>query len=138
MTDLINTWQAEWLALHQDMERSETRALVIKLFAVAVLLAGLIVNLPFCLLLGVLAILWLQDGIFKTFASRSEQRLLILEKAIQEQNVQVAPMGFYSNWQASRPGALSLVGQYIKHALRPTVAYPHILLIALLCLVKFI
>lgn len=133
MADPIQTLQAQWLALHQDMQRSETKALAIKLLALALLVLGPVLALSFYTLIAGLAILWLQDGIVMTVASRTEERLLVLEKAIQEQDVQIVPDGFYSAWQAHRPGTLGLLRQYARQALRPTVAFPHVVLIALLC-----
>jgi hypothetical protein len=43
----------------------------------------------------------------------------------------VVPMQLHSDWQARRPRGGALVGEYLKSALRPTVALPYPLLMAL-------
>ena len=40
-------------------------------------------------------------------------------------------MQFNLAWSQSRPQAIGLISEYIKQSLKPTVAYPHVLLIAL-------
>ena len=42
------------------------------------------------------------------------------------------PMQLHSDWLARRPRGLALVAQYLKSALRPTVALPYPLLIGLI------
>jgi hypothetical protein len=37
-------------------------------------------------------------------------------------------MQFNPVWNQSRPGAISLVSEYIKQSLKHTVAYPHVVL----------
>jgi hypothetical protein len=41
-------------------------------------------------------------------------------------------MQFNSAWEESRPGAIGLIAEYLKNAIRPTVAFPHVMLIALI------
>lgn len=40
-------------------------------------------------------------------------------------------MQLHSDWQASRPGGAALLLEYLKSALRPTVALPYPLLMGL-------
>jgi hypothetical protein len=122
--------QQEWLALHQSDERSETLSLLIKLLAVILCVTGWALSLNVYLLVLLLAVLWLQEGIWKTFQSRTQQRLLDLERAISGQGDTTA-FQFYHEWQQRRPRTVELMGQYLRHALRPTVAYPYAVLIAL-------
>ena len=60
-----------------------------------------------------------------------DERLLTLEELIKSDD-QKAAMQFYSNWEATRHSAVGLIKEYLLNALRPTVAYPYILLLGLL------
>jgi hypothetical protein len=120
----------EWLCLQNQYDSYEKWSLVIKLVNIvlsALLLAS--IEERYLVLLPV-AILWLQDSIWKTFQSRIGDRLLVLEQSIAGGDEKQA-MQFNSQWLASRPAAMALVGEYVSHAFKPTVAYPHIGLLAL-------
>lgn len=126
----------EWLALHNSYEQAERFSLLIKLTAV-LLTAGLSLHGAHiyltCLLVSTL---WLQDAIWKTFQSRTEQRLLIIEKtAATDEN---ATPAFYSEWQENRPSIAKLIIAYISNAFRPTIAYPYPVLIALVIILACI
>lgn len=125
MKPSTNPYQ-EWHTLHRGCEQSEALALVIKLFAFGCCIAA--ISLPQQLLISaLLPLLWLQEAIWKTFQSRSEQRLLIIEKTL-AQGLDCTP-SLYSDWQAQRPGLFGLIGEYLRTAIRPTIACPHCLLI---------
>jgi hypothetical protein len=138
MQDLqISILQSEWITLQNQFDSYEKCSLAIKLFSILICCV-----LVFALNAGiwsllVVAILWLQDGIWKTFQNRIGQRLEVVEQAIQETPHHVSDhtsqMGMQFNlaWNQSRPGAIDLIGEYIKQALKPTVAYPHVVLIVL-------
>ncbi|ALS98220.1 hypothetical protein [Lacimicrobium alkaliphilum] len=116
--------QEQWLTLHRQYEHYENMALVIKLIAVLTTLGGLISHLSYWPLLLLLCVLWLQEGIWKTFQARLEASLLSLETTLAEQPL----LPLYTNWQQNRPGLVSLIAQYLRSALRPTVAFPYIVL----------
>jgi hypothetical protein len=116
--------QQQWLTMHRQYEHYENLALVIKLIAVIATLAGLISHLSYWPLLVLLGILWLQEGIWKTFQSRLEASLLALEETATED----ALLPLYTNWRQKRPGVTALITQYLCSALRPTVAFPYIVL----------
>jgi len=78
--------------------------------------------------LMLILVLWLQEGIWRTVQARTCERLLIVEKMLKEPGDQAA-MQFYSNWEASRPSAAGLIKEYLLNAVRPTVAYPYIILL---------
>ena len=120
--------QIEWTTLHAEHERYDQYALLIKLVTVvvAVILLGLQIALPIALV--IIAVLWLQEGIWRTVQARAAQRIMVLEKAISQHDQQLA-FQFYSNWQASRPGTVGMVKEYIANAVRPTVAYPYAILL---------
>ena len=92
-------------------------------FAAVVLVPDPRVTLP------LLALLWLQEGVLKTFQGRLGDRLLAIEPALKS-GMDAAAMQLHSDWAAHRPRGLGLVGQYLKSALRPTVALPYPLLMA--------
>jgi hypothetical protein len=129
--------QSEWVTLQTQFDSYEKCSLAIKLFSILICCV-----LFFALNAGiwsllVVAILWLQDGIWKTFQNRIGQRLEVVEQAIQEtphhvpDHISQMGMQFNLAWNQSRPGAIDLIGEYIKQALKPTVAYPHVVLIVL-------
>jgi len=117
--------QQEWLALQGQHERYEALALGVKLaaFAVVIFVPDPRVTLP------LLALLWLQEGVLKTFQGRLGDRLLAIEPALKA-GADAAAMQLHSDWAARRPRGAGLVMQYLKSALRPTVALPYPLLMA--------
>lgn len=121
---------AEWQLLQNQFDSYEKHSLYIKLVALVLLTTGLYSSLSLWLLLPILAIVWLLDGIWKTFQARIEVRLLKVEQAIGESR-SITACQFNQEFLAQRPGMVGLVGEYIKSALRPTVAYPHALLLLL-------
>jgi hypothetical protein len=116
----------EWLALQGQHERYEAMALAVKTVA---FVATVVVSdnaLAVCLL----ALLWLQEAVLKTFQGRLADRLLAIEPAIRSGRDAPA-MQLHSDWSASRPRGAALAAQYLKSALRPTVALPYPVLMAL-------
>ncbi|EWH08547.1 hypothetical protein DS2_16764 [Catenovulum agarivorans DS-2] len=120
----------EWQTLQQAYDKYEFGSLVIKLLAVVLTVAGIAATMQLCWLLAIVAILWLQDGIWKTFQSRFEVRLLQIERQLAD-NTQTTP-AFNSDWQQQRPGAVGLVKAYIANSLKPTVMYPYVVLMVLI------
>ena len=120
----------EWLLLQSQHERYEFAALAIKLFAVALLAFGVTLTAP--LLLALLALLWLQEAVVKTFQSRLGERLLRVEQSLREAS-EGAAMQLHSEWLASRPRGAALLREYALSACRPTVAFPYVVLIVLAC-----
>lgn len=122
----MNALHHEWLALQAQHERYEALALGVKLaaFAVVVLVPGPVLALP------LLALLWLQEGVLKTFQGRLGDRLLVVEAAVKSGEA-IAAMQLHGDWLAHRPRGAGLALQYLKSALRPTVALPYPLLMLL-------
>lgn len=120
----------EWQTLQNQYDSYEKYSLVIKLMAV--LITALSIGLNFSLILPVLAVgvLWLQDGIWKTFQGRFEIRLLAIEAALAA-NHNEAGCQFNQHYQASANSGAGLVLEYVKQALRPTVMYPYIVLLGI-------
>lgn len=120
----------EWKFLQTQFDDYEKTSLLIKLFAVAVTCFSFISKIDPWFSALLILILWFQDGIWKTFQGRIESRLLTLETAI-ENNSDLTPYQFNKQWQQSRPALKALILEYVKHSLKPTVAYPYLLLILL-------
>ena len=107
-------------------------SLLIKLFAVAVLAAAAFVDHRSPIPLALLLVLWLQDAIWKTFQSRIEVRLLQLETHLASGEANDGDAFQYNRLFAdNRPGVTGLVQDYLQQAARPTVAFPHLLLVCI-------
>lgn len=119
--------QQEWQTLHNNCQQSESLGLVIKLVTLLVCVAGLVFALHPLLITLLILILWLQEAIWKTFQGRIEQRLLAIEAAYSD-DAENQLLNLYSHWRDSRPGSAALLKEYLRNALRPTVAYPYVLL----------
>ncbi len=122
----------EWTTLQNNHERYESGALWIKLVAVVLFFTGAAIALEPWLLCLLQLVLWLQEGIYKTWQARLGERLLVLERLLA--TLPAAPgtaFQLHSSWSASRRGAPALVAEYLASACRPTVAFPHLVLVLL-------
>lgn len=124
----MSALQQEWLALQAQHERYEGLALGVKLVAFAA-----VVFVPDNVLaVALLALLWLQEAVLKTFQARLGERLLVVEAGLKSgDGATVAAMQLHSDWLSCRPRGAGLVAQYLQSALRPTVALPYPLLMLL-------
>jgi len=147
----LNNLSTEWQLLQQQNDHYETWSLIIKLVNIILLPVMITLHLPFIIIVPLLLTLWLQDAIWKTFQARGESRLLVLEKAIAKQTnrgvasegeladnseftgdtQQELPFQYNHNFLKERPSTEGLIIEYLKQALRPTIAFPHILLVVL-------
>ena len=118
----------EWIALQNNHAHYERGALALKVVTVVFAFALLAVNLPALMVALVVAALWLQEGIYRTSQSRLGQRLLVLERLISGDE-SGGPFQLHTQWQSARPGVSGLLREYVGNALRPTVAYPYVVLI---------
>jgi hypothetical protein len=75
-------------------------------------------------------VMWVQEGIFRTYQSRLGKRILRIEQLLKQASPE-SSFGYqlHSEWQLSRPGFGGLLAEYGKSMSRPTVAFPHIVLI---------
>lgn len=121
--------QSEWQVLQCNSERYEMGALALKLAAVAVAVIGLAGIVPTVAATSLLAVLWLQEGVFRTSQARLVARLGRIEACMEEGRSEEA-YRLHRDWLATRPGTVGLVAEYVGHALRPTVAYPYVVLVA--------
>lgn len=130
-------YEKEWHLLQAQNESYEKYSLIIKLLSISMLLLVLLSNTNSILITLVFLTLWLQDGIWKTFQSRIEPRLLRLEEIIAG-NEDALAYQFNSEYQKHRRRGFGLVAEYISQALRPTVAFPHVVTVIVYLLAIFI
>lgn len=123
----------EWSLLQNQFDSYEKYSLLIKLISVLTLAATVLADGSITVMAGLLAILWLQDAIWKTFQSRIETRLLQLEQffADEEAAKNELPYQFNSNYLKTRGNSISLIAEYLQQAIRPTVAFPHVFLLGI-------
>ena len=124
----------EWCLLQNQFDSYEKHSLYIKLISIIVLLAANIAGQINAFTLLILLVLWLQDAIWKTFQSRTETRLLQIENHIAEAGEESRGHSFQFNseYHKIRRCGSSLVCEYARQSIRPTVAFPHVLLIFML------
>lgn len=126
----VKMYESEWTLLQNQYDSYEKHSLYIKLISILVLVLCEITDTNSILIFGILLVLWLQDSIWKTFQSRIEPRLFQIEKNIRERAEDNA-FQFNSEYQAIESSGLGKIGEYLKQAMRPTVAFPHVVLIFL-------
>ena len=121
----------EWVTLQNNYEHYESGALMVKLAAVVSFFAGVAIGLAPWLLCLVVLVLWLQEGIFKTCQSRLGERLVKVERLLADGSAERGQaFQLHSTWLAQRPGLAGLLREYAASALRPTVAFPYAVLVA--------
>ncbi|MCZ4312305.1 hypothetical protein O4H66_02720 [Comamonadaceae bacterium G21597-S1] len=125
-----NAAAREWAVLQPLYERYEFGALTIKLTAIVLLFGGIVIELHGAWLLLLLSVLWLQEGIFKTSQTRLGTRLLAIEQAIAAGSAEGA-FALHRQWQVQRTGVVGLVREYLASTVRPTVAFPYLVLLLL-------
>ena len=130
----------EWATLQASFERYERGGLTVKLVAVVLVAVGLLASFAPVLMCVLLAVLWLQEGIWRTFQARIGARILKVEAGLRQgaesdaaAEMVDAPGGvvafqLHSEWLASRAGGFRLLWGYLGNSLRPTVAYPYLVL----------
>lgn len=118
----------EWSVLQNQFDSYEKFSLIIKLVSIcASIFSFLIAGASYALLLLII-LLWGQDSIWKTFQSRIEPRLMAIEKYIAEENDQSA-FQFNTQYLKNSFQGKSLIIEYLRQSIRPTVAFPHAILL---------
>lgn len=123
---------SEWSLLQNQFDSYEKFSLLIKLVNIALLTVATVLNNNSIVILILLMVLWLQDAIWKTFQSRIEDRLLQIEKVLStEKSEEGAIRAYQFNRQflENRPSTIGLIFEYCKQAVRPTIAFPHVVLV---------
>ena len=124
----------EWSLLQNQFDSYEKYSLLIKLVGVLVLCATVLVDRPGLSVAGILVVLWMQDGIWKTYQARIESRLLELESVLADEPYSAPQGGFYQFNTAfldNRQRGFALLLEYLLQAVRPTVAFTHVALLAI-------
>lgn len=132
MNNPINTdLKHEWSLLQNQFDSYEKHSLLIKLANTALLSAAYVSDTLSAFVGLLLLTLWGQDAIWKTFQSRIETRLLQIENSLLTSGNDAAYQ-FNTQYEKTRPGLLGLISEYARQAIRPTVAFPHLILIIIL------
>ncbi len=133
MTD-ASPLSLEWQTLQRDHERIERSTLWLKLAAVLITFASLAIPVDLLLVALLILVLWLQEAIVRTGQSRLGVRLLAIEALLRQPVPPSATAAFqlHSAWHASRGGRVALLREYASNAVRPTVAFPHAVLLPIL------
>jgi hypothetical protein len=120
----------EWLTLQNNYEQYEKSAQYVKLMAVVLCAAGLSLALYEILTIAMMLILWMQEAILRTSQSRLGTRILQVE-SLSRQGAQTEGTAFqlHSDWLSGRPGLPGLLREYAASAMKPTVAFPYVLLL---------
>jgi len=124
----------EWCVLQNQYDQFEKYALLIKLFSIVILLLGLAFAIAGMVLIALMLVLWAQEAIWKTFQSRTEERLLVLEHEIAKEHEaevhkSLAAFQLNSEFLTHRANTIGLFKEYAQQAMRPTVAFPHVVLL---------
>jgi hypothetical protein len=119
----------EWAVLQNNHEQYEKTSLLIKLGVIALFVACLALSMDVFVTLLLVLVMWLQEAILRTSQSRLGERILLVEQHIAG-GAQALAYQLHSEWRASRPGLAGLLAEYGKNALRPTVAFPYVVLVA--------
>jgi hypothetical protein len=120
----------EWAVLQDNHEQYEKTSLLIKLGGIALFVACMVLSVDIFTGLLLILVLWIQEAVLRTSQSRLGERILRIEQLIS----QAAPAPAYqlhTEWQATRPGIGGLLAEYGKNMLRPTVAFPYVVLMGM-------
>jgi len=129
----MNDFQQEWAIIHSDIEKYEHLSLIIKLFSLLIFTLSLAFSIETLATIFILLILWLEEAIWKTFQQRLESRALFIEQQIKrETDKNNTSFQLYSEWKNNRLGSVYLIKEYLSNSIRPTVAYPYVLMIPFL------
>jgi len=131
-----NEFVTEWCLLQNQFDSYEKHSLYIKLVSILVLLSAEISGVISISIALILIVLWLQDAIWKTFQARIEPRLFQIEKYLSEE-CNESTCQFNSEYNRVRLSGVALIIEYACQSIRPTVAFPHLILI-LIILMKYI
>ena len=119
-----------WQTLHNSHEKYEHLALIIKLCSVALVAVCLATSVSIIICILLLALLWVQEGIWKTYQARTCDAIINLEQQSNTDDFNSCLL--YSEWQSNRPSSSTLIREYIKNTLKPTVMFPYLPLMVIL------
>ncbi len=121
-----NPLHLEWHTLQNNHEQHERNALLIKLTCLALSLLGIAAHVSGLWLAIGIALLWVQEGIIKTYQTRLADRLLWVEALLLQTQPEPSAMQLHTQWVEQRPNGAALIAGYLLSACRPTVAFPYV------------
>ena len=130
-TSELLRFDQEWKSLQAQYEHYERSSLLIKLTCVVLFALGLMFPMNVLLAAAFILIFWLQEGIFRTFQARLGDRLLQVEEYLRGSEKVGFAYQLHTEWLKNRPSFFGLILEYAKHAARPTVAFPYVVLLVL-------
>lgn len=134
------SFATEWALLQNQFDSYEKFSLVIKLISIVIVALASMTNHLNQIIVLLLLVLWLQDAIWKTFQGRTESRLLQLEKLLSNDTAAIngcEAYQFNQQYLSNRPSSLGLITEYCRQAIRPTIAFPYLILL-IICAVKLL
>jgi hypothetical protein len=123
-----NDLMTEWCLLQNQFDSYEKHSLYIKLVSIMALLSAEVAGVQGIYIIVILLVFWGQDAIWKTFQSRIEPRLFQIEKAISTDCSESACQ-FNTEYNKVSLGGVGLIIEYARQSIRPTIAFPHVVLI---------
>ena len=122
----------EWAILQNNHEQYERTSLLIKLGNIALFVVCLTLSLDVVVSLLLMLLMWIQESVFRTSQSRLGLRIVRIEELLARDTPAASPpYQLHSEWLATRPGFTGLLGEYGRNMVRPTVAFPHIVLLGI-------
>lgn len=130
-TDSKKLLVAQWQTLHNSHEKYEHYALIIKLITIVMTVLLLVFSINMITILLILATLWLQEGIWKTYQQRTASAIIAIEdrlafKQLEQTNEFTPAHLLYTQWQINRPNSTTLIAEYVQNSLKATVLYPYL------------
>ncbi|KGJ97058.1 hypothetical protein [Colwellia psychrerythraea] len=121
----------QWQTLHNSHEDYEQYSLIIKLVSITIALFSIAFSLAAFVAIQLLAILWLQEGIWKTFQCRTANAIIAIEDKLalnepERLDESTTPYLVYKEWQNNRPNTKALILEYVSNSFKPTVLYPYL------------
>lgn len=120
--------EQEWRVLQTNIEVLERNCLWIKLSAFTLFVVTAMFSFTVWMMLGLLATLCLQEAIVRTSQARLTKRILRIESCLQSAEACGTAFQLHTEWLNDRPGVSGLFAEYLTQALRPTVAFPYVVL----------
>jgi hypothetical protein len=131
----------EWQVLQNQFDSYEKCSLFIKLFNVGILTLALGNEALGVSVVVIIFVIWLQDAIWKTYQSRIDGRLQLVEQGLamdgeafstnESEPTTVIACQYNRAFAEQRPSLIGLIREYGCQACRPTVAFPHAVLVVL-------
>lgn len=128
----------EWNTLQNNFEQYEKSALLVKLIAVFLCIISIAFAIDVVSAVILIVILWVQEGILRTFQSRLGERILRIESLISQKNPDnMTGCQLHSEWLNGRKGSAGLLVEYAVSTVRPTVAFPYAVLVVVILIRLF-